>query len=69
MIPVAMTPERKVTAGAIAAAILYTILRVAEMVTGKPVPITADDSIVFQAVIVFFVQYLVTNRKDVPPAG
>lgn len=65
MIPMTMAPERKVTAGVIAAAILYTVLRVAELATGKPVPITADDAIIFQTVIVFLIQWAVKNP---PPA-
>ena len=63
-----LMPERKVTAGVIAAAILYTILRVVELVTGKPVPVTADDALIFQTVIVFLIQYAVRNRKELAPA-
>lgn len=59
--PMPQIPQRKVTAGAIAAAVLFTILRVVELVTGKPVPVTADDVVIFQMVLVFVIQYLVPN--------
>jgi hypothetical protein len=58
-----MIPQRKVTAGAIAAAVLYTIIRVVELITGKPVPMTADDAVVFQGVIVFLLQYVIRNPE------
>ena len=65
MIPTTAIPQRKVTAGVIAAAILYTILRVVELSTGKPVPLTADDAIIFQTVIVFLIQWAVKNPPPV----
>lgn len=66
MIPTSAMPQRKVTAGVIAAAVLYTILRVAELVTGKPVPLTADDAVIFQTVLVFLIQWMVGNRDQLP---
>ncbi len=66
MIPSTMVPQRKVTAGVIAAAILYTILRVAEIVTGKPVPLTADDAVIMQTVLVFLIQWMVGNKDQLP---
>lgn len=61
-----MIPQRKVTAGLIAGAIIGVSFWVAKLITGKPVPITLEEYSMLNVLVVFAVQWWVKNHPSAP---
>ena len=56
-------PDTKVTVGAIAAAVLGTALWLARVIRGEPLPMTPDEAVYANMVLVLIIQYATRNRQ------